>query len=64
MAYTVAFETEVPTSRKRKPVEKLAIPLWLEVNLGGEVIPVAGKAVSAGASAYRKGSADLCQDLN
>lgn len=36
MAYTVAFETEVPTSRKRKPVEKLAIPLWLEVNLGGD----------------------------
>lgn len=51
MAYTVAFETEVPTSRKRKPVEKLAIPLWLEVNLGGEVVPVAGKGVSAGASA-------------
>lgn len=64
MAYTVAFETEIPTSTKRISVEGLAIPLLLEVNLGGEVVPMAGKAKSAGASAYRKGNADLCQDIN
>lgn len=64
MAYTVAFETEIPTSTKRISVEGLAIPLLLEVNLGGEVVPMAGKGMSAGASAYRKGNADLCQDIN
>lgn len=58
MAYTVALETEVATSlplhRKRKSVEKLAIPLWLEVNLGREEVPMAGKVRSAGASVYRR----------
>lgn len=51
MAYTVAFETEVATSRKRKSVGKLTFPLCLEQNLGGEEVPVAGKVMSAGASA-------------
>lgn len=48
----VAYETEAPTSTKMKSVEKLAIQLWLEVNLGGEEVPMAGKVTSIGASAY------------
>lgn len=35
MADTVGREEKPPTSRKKRSVEKLAIPLWLGVNLGG-----------------------------
>lgn len=67
MAYTVALETEVATSfllpRKRKSVEKSAIPLWLEVNWGREEVPTAGKVMSAGPSAYGR-AMHVSQDLN
>lgn len=64
MAYTVGSEAEPPVSRKKKSVEKLAIPLWLEVNSGGEKVHVAGKGMATGAPVHWKGCAALCRCLN
>lgn len=64
MAYTVGREVEPPMSRKKKSIEKVAIPLWWEVNLGGEKAHAAGKGMAAGALAHWKGHAALHQYLN
>lgn len=50
--------------KKKKSVEKLAIPLQLEVNLGGEEVHVAGEWVARGALVHWKDCAAPCQCLN
>jgi len=64
MVYTVGREAESLTSRNKKPVEKLEVPLWLEVNLGREKVRMAGTVIAAGALAHWKGRAALCRCLN
>lgn len=52
-----------PVSRKKKSVEKLATPLWLELN-SGKNIHGTGTGMAAGAPVYWKGHAALCRCHN
>lgn len=59
MAFTAGRAAEPPASRNKKTVEKLAIHLWLEVDLGGEKVHVVGKGMAAGPPAHWKDYSSL-----